>query len=143
MPRLSTTEGCSARMGYSPGAHFTGSWCGYSTVMTFHLVWLLYLFHTILQHSQQNDIWQTQSWASMEWSGQWKLLHYFIRRTYNRVLVSPFYLDGSVCIYVVADVANYDISYDLQVDVIAWSTVWYMYYLPISIPWHNFSTITK
>ena len=79
----------------------------------------------------------------MEWSGQWKLLHYFIRRTYNRVLVSPFYLDGSVCIYVVADVANYDISYDLQVDVIAWSTVWYMYYLPISIPWHNFSTITK
>lgn len=71
----------------------------------------------------QNDIWQTQSWASLEWSGQWKLLQYFIRRTYNRVLVSPYYLKGRVGIYVVVDVANYDLTYNLQVDVITWATV--------------------
>lgn len=71
----------------------------------------------------QNDIWQTQSWASLEWSGQWKLLQYFIRRTYNHILVSPYYLKGRVGIYVVVDVADYDIAYDLQVDVITWATV--------------------
>lgn len=73
--------------------------------------------------SPQNDIWQTQSWASLEWSGQWKILQYFIRRTYNRVLVSPYTLDGKIIIYVVVDVANYDITYDLRVEVISWATV--------------------
>ena len=71
----------------------------------------------------QNDIWQTQSWASLEWSGQWKLLHYFIRRTYDYILVSPFYSDGSVCVYVVLDVAHYNITYDLKVDIITWASV--------------------
>ena len=73
--------------------------------------------------SSQNDIWQTQSWASVEWSGQWKLLHYFIRRTYDRVLVSPYYLNGKVIVYVVVDVANYDITYELNIKVIGWSSV--------------------
>ena len=71
----------------------------------------------------QNDIWQAQSWASLEWSGQWKLLHHFMRRTYDHVLVSPFYLNGRISIYVVVDVAHYDISYDFQVNIISWSSV--------------------
>ncbi len=71
----------------------------------------------------QNDIWQTQSWSSLEWSGQWKLLHYYIRRTYNHTLVSPLYVDGRVSIYVVVDVVNYNITYDLQVEVITWASV--------------------
>lgn len=72
---------------------------------------------------KQNDIWQAPTWASMEWSGQWKLLHYFIRRTYEHVLVSPYYLNGSINIYVVVDVANYDITYNLKVDIISWAKV--------------------
>ena len=72
---------------------------------------------------RQNDIWQTQSWASLEWSGQWKLLHYFMRRTYDYILVSPYYISGSVCVYVVVDVANYDVTYDLKVDVVSWASV--------------------
>ena len=71
----------------------------------------------------QNDIWQTQSWASLEWSGQWKLLHHFMQRTYNHVLVSPFYLKDRISVYVVLDVANYDITYDLQINIIAWTSV--------------------
>ena len=74
-------------------------------------------------YNLQNDIWQTQSWSSIEWSGQWKLLHYYIRRTYNHILISPLYVDGRVSIYVVVDVANYDIKYDLQVSVITWASV--------------------
>ena len=71
----------------------------------------------------QNDIWQAQSWASLEWSGQWKLLHHFMQRTYDCVLVSPFYLNGRIGIYVVVDVAHYDITYNLQVDIITWALV--------------------
>ena len=81
----------------------------------------------------QNDIWQTQSWASLEWTGQWKLLQYFMRRTYNYVLISPYYLKGRVGIYVVLDVSNFDITYDLRVDVVAWATV-QLYFSFLFIP---------
>ncbi len=46
-----------------------------------------------------------------------------MQRTYNHVLVSPFYLKDEICVYVVLDVANYDITYDLQINVIAWASV--------------------
>ena len=81
----------------------------------------------------QNDIWQTQSWASLEWSGQWKLLHHFMKRTYNHVLVSPFYLKDEISVYVVLDVANYDITYDLQIHVVTWASVsLILYYNPVN-----------
>ena len=77
----------------------------------------------LLSSHKQNDIWQAPTWASLEWSGQWKLLHYFIKHTYEHVLVSPYYLDGNISVYVVVDVANYDITYNLRVDVISWAKV--------------------
>ena len=52
-----------------------------------------------------------------------KILHYYMKHTYEHVLVSPFYLDGNISIYVVVDVANYNISYNLRVDAISWSKV--------------------
>jgi beta-mannosidase len=33
-----------------------------------------------------NDIWQGPSWASMEFGGRWKPLHYTIKRTYAPVI---------------------------------------------------------
>lgn len=35
---------------------------------------------------QMNDIWQGASWASMEFGGRWKPLHYTVRRTYAPVI---------------------------------------------------------
>ena len=35
---------------------------------------------------QMNDIWQGPSWASMEFGGRWKPLHYTVRRTYAPVI---------------------------------------------------------
>ena len=97
------------------GALCIGSWCVSFVKKKFKVD-----LHVI---STQNDIWQAPTWASVEWSGQWKLLHYFMRRTYEHVLVSPYFLGGSISIYVVVDVANYDISYNLKVDVISWEKV--------------------
>ncbi|KAK7109884.1 beta-mannosidase-like [Littorina saxatilis] len=52
---------------------------------------------------QLNDIWQAPTWASIDYSGRWKMLHYYAARFYSPLLVSP-YLNGSdVKVYVVVD----------------------------------------
>ncbi|OWF41123.1 beta-mannosidase-like [Mizuhopecten yessoensis] len=52
---------------------------------------------------QLNDIWQAPTWASLEYGGTWKMLHYFARHFFAPLLISP-YLDGEdVCVYLIAD----------------------------------------
>ena len=56
-----------------------------------------------------------------------------MQRTYNHVLVSPFYLKDEISVYVVLDVANYDITYDLQINVVTWASVsLILYYNPVN-----------
>jgi beta-mannosidase len=52
---------------------------------------------------QLNDCWPVASWASIDYYGRWKALHYYARRFYDDLLVSPFSHDGKVDIYVVSD----------------------------------------
>ncbi|XP_065912906.1 beta-mannosidase-like [Dysidea avara] len=52
---------------------------------------------------QLNDIWQAQSWASIEYNGRWKLLHNAAKKFYAPLLVSPFQQDKNVTVYVVSD----------------------------------------
>ena len=52
---------------------------------------------------QLNDCWPVASWASIDYYGRWKALHYYARRFYDDVLVSPFLHDDKVDIYVVTD----------------------------------------
>jgi beta-mannosidase len=52
---------------------------------------------------QLNDCWPVASWASIDYYGRWKALHYYARRFYDDVLVSPFVHDDKVDIYVVSD----------------------------------------
>ncbi|XP_033733358.1 beta-mannosidase-like [Pecten maximus] len=52
---------------------------------------------------QLNDIWQAPTWASLEYGGKWKMLHYFARHFFAPLLISP-YLDGvDICVYIIAD----------------------------------------
>ncbi|XP_046568092.1 beta-mannosidase-like [Haliotis rubra] len=52
---------------------------------------------------QLNDIWQAPSWASIDYKGKWKMLHYFVRKFFGPVLISP-YMDGNLLnIYMVVD----------------------------------------
>lgn len=50
---------------------------------------------------QLNDIWQGASWASIEYGGRWKMLHYYVRKFFEPVLVSPFVENGDVKVYVI------------------------------------------
>ena len=52
---------------------------------------------------QLNDCWPVASWSSIDYYGRWKALHYYARRFYAPVLVSPHVEDGSVKTYIVSD----------------------------------------
>lgn len=52
---------------------------------------------------QLNDCWPVASWASIDYYGHWKALHYYARRFYDDLLVSPFEENGTVSVYVVSD----------------------------------------
>ena len=38
---------------------------------------------------QFNDIWQAPTWSSIEYGGKWKMSHYYVKRSFSPVLVSP------------------------------------------------------
>lgn len=40
---------------------------------------------------QLNDIWQAPTWASLEYDGTWKMLHYFSRKFFASKLISPYF----------------------------------------------------
>jgi beta-mannosidase len=52
---------------------------------------------------QLNDCWPVASWSSLDYYGRWKALHYYARRFYAPVLVSPHQEEGNVAVYVVSD----------------------------------------
>ncbi|HXY50141.1 MAG TPA: glycoside hydrolase family 2 protein [Terriglobales bacterium] len=52
---------------------------------------------------QLNDCWPVASWASIDYYGRWKALHYYARRFYDDVLISPYQHDHQVDVYVVSD----------------------------------------
>lgn len=53
---------------------------------------------------QLNDCWPSISWSSIDYYGRWKALHYYVRRAYAPVLVSPYAAeDGMISIKAISD----------------------------------------
>lgn len=53
---------------------------------------------------QLNDIWQAPSWASIEYGGRWKMVHYFAKRFFSPAIVSPYVdTDHSLRVFIVND----------------------------------------
>ncbi|XP_049271944.1 beta-mannosidase-like [Rhipicephalus sanguineus] len=71
--------------------------------------WRSYLDDTGRGHTmgvlywQLNDIWQAPSWSSIEYGGRWKMLHYFAKKFYSPVLVSPFSNGTDLFVFVLND----------------------------------------
>ncbi|KAM5255680.1 beta-mannosidase [Ctenodactylus gundi] len=71
---------------------------------------------------QLNDIWQAPSWASLEYGGKWKMLHYFARHFFAPLLPIGFE-DGDVFhVYGVSDLHS-DHNVTLTVRVHAWGSL--------------------
>ncbi|KAH9490420.1 hypothetical protein Btru_035138 [Bulinus truncatus] len=53
---------------------------------------------------QLNDIWQAPTWASIDFAGSWKMLHYYAKSFFNKNLISPYYADANtIDVYIVID----------------------------------------
>ena len=52
---------------------------------------------------QHNDCWPVASWSSRDYYGRWKAQHYYARKAYRDVLVSPLVSDGRLSVTVVSD----------------------------------------
>lgn len=52
---------------------------------------------------QLNDCWPVASWSSIDYYNRWKALHYYARRFYDDVLISPHAHEDKVDVYVVSD----------------------------------------
>jgi beta-mannosidase len=52
---------------------------------------------------QLNDCWPVVSWSSRDYYGNEKALHYFVKKEYSTLLVSPVVKDGKLMVYIVSD----------------------------------------
>lgn len=52
---------------------------------------------------QHNDCWPVASWSSRDFYGRWKAQHYFSKKAFEDVLVSPILKDEQLDVYVVSD----------------------------------------
>ena len=55
---------------------------------------------------QLNDCWPVASWSSIDYYGRWKALHYYAKRFYDDLLVSPWEDDNALRVSVVSDRQN-------------------------------------
>lgn len=66
---------------------------------------------------QLNDNWPVCSWASVEYGGNWKLLHYAARRFYQPLLLTCFQKDGELQVWVVNDHPATDVPVSVNLRV--------------------------
>ncbi|XP_036046975.1 beta-mannosidase isoform X2 [Onychomys torridus] len=71
---------------------------------------------------QLNDIWQAPSWASLEYGGKWKMLHYFARRFFAPLLPVGFEDKGVFYVYGVSDLHR-DYNTQLTVRLYSWRSL--------------------
>ncbi|MDR1258612.1 MAG: glycoside hydrolase family 2 protein [Tannerellaceae bacterium] len=66
---------------------------------------------------QHNDCWPVASWSSRDFYGRWKAQHYFARKAFDNILVSPLAQDNTLNIYIVSDRTR-PVKGDLSIRVI-------------------------
>ncbi|XP_008579060.1 PREDICTED: beta-mannosidase [Galeopterus variegatus] len=71
---------------------------------------------------QLNDIWQAPSWASLEYGGKWKMLHYFAQHFFAPLLPVGFEDQNVFYVYGVSDLHS-DYTMTLTVRVHTWSSL--------------------
>lgn len=52
---------------------------------------------------QLNDVWPSVSWASLDYLGNWKALHYFTKKAFKNVLISSYAKNDTLKTYIIND----------------------------------------
>ncbi|XP_052253221.1 beta-mannosidase-like [Dreissena polymorpha] len=64
------------------------------------------------------DIWQAPSWASIEYGGKWKMLHYFARKFFAPILISPYINNSDLKVFLVVDeLPTFDRNDPLEIEL--------------------------
>ena len=84
---------------------------------------------------QLNDIWQGPTWSSIEFGGKWKMLHYYAKRMFDNLLVSPYEENGILKILIVRDDILKSVPFQLKVHVYKWTSL-----VPVATQISNVST---
>ena len=85
-------------------------------------------FETLKGHTmgamywQLNDIWQAPSWASIEYGGKWKMLHYYAKNFFREILISYYKHNNNIEVFVVSDKLTTIYGANLNVTVHKWSS---------------------
>ncbi|XP_064594650.1 beta-mannosidase-like [Liolophura sinensis] len=98
---------------------------------------------------QLEDIWQAPTWASIEYGGKWKMLHYYAVRFFSDTLISPYIDQSELKVYYIQDFpsvprkANDSSTNVLNIRVRSWSsfTVQYRVDVPFLRPSQRASSI--
>lgn len=72
---------------------------------------------------QLNDIWPTVSWASTEFGGKWKMLHYFVKKSFENTLIQAWEEGGELRVAVMRDDHGAKEKAQVQIDVFDWSSL--------------------
>ncbi|XP_054162137.1 beta-mannosidase-like [Oppia nitens] len=67
-----------------------------------------------------NDIWQAPTWASIENTGKWKVLHSYAKQFFDNLLVVPYEDNNKLKISLVNDYYE-NIDFNLKIKVYKWS----------------------
>lgn len=71
---------------------------------------------------QLEDIWQAPTWAGIEYSGRWKVLHYVAKDIYQSVIIAPLYNKTTevLSIYAVSDLWS-EVKGSIDISWVSWN----------------------
>lgn len=52
---------------------------------------------------QHNDCWPVASWSSRDYYGRWKAQHYFAKKAFDMILISPVIMNENLTVHLVSD----------------------------------------
>lgn len=70
-----------------------------------------------------NDIWPAPTWSSIEFGGKWKMLHYYAKKMFDNLLVSPYEDNGIIKVAIVRDDLLKSLAFQLKISVYKWSSL--------------------
>ena len=71
---------------------------------------------------QLNDIWQAPSWASIEYGGKWKMLHYYAKNFFRDIALSYQIKGDSMEVFIISDLLT-KIDANLSISAHKWSSL--------------------
>ncbi|KPM11675.1 Beta-mannosidase-like protein [Sarcoptes scabiei] len=69
---------------------------------------------------QLNSIWPSFSWSSIEFGGQWKMVHYYVKKIFDNLLVDVFEQNNHLMVMIVRDDHSHFVNFSVTISVYGW-----------------------